>query len=208
MRWCSMKCKRRRSLYHPSRLRQWRRKSGATHGARVVYTPADHDKAANLHKSRGFDLVGPKENFLRGKAPRGGFEKSGAQRVSDDLVTVVPMAMPDLRLPPGNMLALSSRAAHDLSYEDLLVCENLEPLLQLHTHEWLAELTRGRATLALFRGAPGYYGVSLSLPRIMGGESIVAGDQPASRNADFIRACSRPGIPSSAATAGQVLTIA
>lgn len=130
---------------------------GTIKGARVVYTTADHDKAVNLLKSRGFDLVGPKENFSRSEAPRGGSEKSGAQRVSNDLVAVVPMAMPDLRLPPGSMLALSSRAAQDLSYETLLVCENLEPLLQLHTYGWLAEFTCGRATLALFRGAPGYY---------------------------------------------------
>jgi hypothetical protein len=33
----------------------------------------------------------------------------------------------------------------------------MEPMLQLHTYRWMDEFTVGRPTLALFRGAPGFF---------------------------------------------------
>lgn len=130
---------------------------GKVKGARVLYTDEDHAKARNLLTSRGFDISAPIGDFSRSKAPRGNSEKFGALRVSDDLVAVVPIGMPGFQLFPGSVLTLGSHAAQALRYEVLLVCENLEPLLQMHTYRWMGTYTRGRPTLALFRGAPGYF---------------------------------------------------
>lgn len=130
---------------------------GRIHGARVLYTAHDHVKARNLLISRGFDAQAPQQAYSRSDAPPGGSEKSGALRVSDDLVAVVTVGMPNVPVPTGGMLAITSQAAQTLPYEVLLVCENLEPLLQLHTYRWLDKFLRGRATLAVFRGGPGYF---------------------------------------------------
>ena len=130
---------------------------GKVKGARVLYTDEDFTKARNLLTSRGFDISAPAGDFSRSNAPRGSSEKSGALRVTDDLVAVVPIGMPGFQLLPGSVLTLGSHAAQALPYEVLLVSENLEPMLQMHTYSWMGTYTRGRPTLALFRGAPGYF---------------------------------------------------
>ncbi len=130
---------------------------GKIKGARVLYTDEDHAKIRNLLTSRGFDIAAPAGDFSRSNSPRGSSEKSGALRVSDDLVAVVPIAMPAFQHLPGSVLTLGSHAAQALPYEVLLVSENLEPMLQMHTYSWMGTYTRGRPTLALFRGAPGYF---------------------------------------------------
>jgi len=130
---------------------------GRINGARVLYTALDHAKARNLLVSRGFDVQAPQQAYSRSDAPPGGSEKAGALRVSDDLVAVVTIGIPAIPTPTGGMLALTSKVALALPYEVLLVCENLEPLLQLHAYGWLSEFLRGRAALAVFRGGPGYF---------------------------------------------------
>lgn len=130
---------------------------GRINGARVLYTAIDHAKARNLLVSRGFDVQAPQQAYSRSDAPPGGSEKAGALRVSDDLVAVVTIGIPAILTPTGGMLALTSKVALALPYEVLLVCENLEPLLQLHAYGWLSEFLRGRAALAVFRGGPGYF---------------------------------------------------
>jgi hypothetical protein len=130
---------------------------GEIKGARVLYTQEDHAKAKNLLLTRGFDLSSPMGKFTRSNAPPGGSEKQGALRVSDDLVAIVPIGMQGLKIPLGSLLSLSSDAAQTLPYEVLLVSENLEPLLQIHRYGWIRNFTKGRPTIALFRGAPGYF---------------------------------------------------
>lgn len=130
---------------------------GKIKGVRVLYTSEDHAKATNLLLSRGYDLTVPAVEFTRSTAPRGGSEKTGALRVSDDLVAVVPIALPGQQIPQGSVLMLGSREAQALPYEVLLVSENMEPILQIQTYRWIEGFTKGRPTLALFRGAPGYF---------------------------------------------------
>lgn len=130
---------------------------GKIKGASVQYTPVDFERARNLLTSRGFDVEPPATAFLRSEAPRGGSEKTGALRVSEDLVAVAPINCPPISIPAGSMLALTVRDALQLPFEVLLVCENMEPMLQLHTFTWLETFTKGRSVLALFRGAPGFF---------------------------------------------------
>lgn len=130
---------------------------GRITGARVIYTMADHVKARNLLTSRGYDIQPPDGPHTRSNAPRAGSEKTGALRVSENLVAVVPFAMPDLKIPQGTFLSMALNAVLDLPYEVLLVSENLEPMLQMHTYSWMGEYTKGRPTVAIFRGAPGYF---------------------------------------------------
>ncbi|EKD97742.1 MAG: hypothetical protein ACD_23C00751G0004 [uncultured bacterium] len=130
---------------------------GKVKGAVVRYTEGDHAKARNLLTSRGFDISAPEESFSRSNAPRGSSEKTGALRVSDDLVAVVPIGILSLQIPSGMVLTLGSKAAQALPYEVLLVSENLEPMLQMHTYSWIDGYTKGRPTLVIFRGAPGYF---------------------------------------------------
>lgn len=49
------------------------------------------------------------------------------------------------------------RQALELPYEVMVFCENLEPMLRLHTYQWLDAFLIGRPALAMFRGAPGYF---------------------------------------------------
>lgn len=130
---------------------------GTIQGSRVLFTAADHARAANLLTSRGYEVSGPVAPFTRSAAPAGGSEKSGALRVSHDLVAVVPLALPGIQMPPGGFMTLGAQAALQLPYEVLMVCENLEPMLNLGRYGWLGGFVKGRPALVLFRGAPGLY---------------------------------------------------
>jgi len=131
---------------------------GQVVGAQVRYTAADHTRAANMLLSRNYPLQAPPEPGPRSAARGAGSEKTHALRVSDQLVAVVPIGMPQaIATPPGTFVAMHLRDALALPYEVLLVSENLEPLLQLHQYTWLGDFIKGRPTLAVFRGAPGYF---------------------------------------------------
>lgn len=130
---------------------------GRIKGNKVLFRPQDHDRARNLLMSRGLNIEAPQGSFTRSTAPAGSSEKTGALRVTEDLVAVVPMGLDQMQVPAGSMLAMRADAALALPYEVLLVCENMEPLLQLHTYAWLQDFTQGRPALALFRGAPGFF---------------------------------------------------
>lgn len=132
---------------------------GTVRGARVVYAAHDYNRAASILRSRGFDLQAPSEPFARSQAPRGGSEKTGAQRVTHGLVAVVPVGMGDaLAAAPGSFIAMQWTAALALPYEALLVSENLEPLMLLDRYSWLESFFMGRPILSVFRGAPGMFG--------------------------------------------------
>ncbi len=130
---------------------------GTIHGSRVLFTAADRERAANLLKSRGYEASLPVTPFTRSEAPTGGSEKSGALRVSHELVAVVPLGIPGIQVPVEGFLTLRAGAALQLPYEVLMVCENLEPMLNLARYGWLSEFLKGRPALVLFRGAPGLY---------------------------------------------------
>lgn len=130
---------------------------GTIHGSRVLFTAADRERAANLLKSRGYEASLPVAPFTRSEAPTGGSEKSGALRVSHELVALVPLGIPGIQVPAEGFLTLRAGAALQLSYEVLMVCENLEPMLNLARYGWLSEFLKGRPALVLFRGAPGLY---------------------------------------------------
>lgn len=133
---------------------------GTVRGARVFYSDIDYTKAANVLLTRGFDLEPPKEAFPRSQAPRGGSEKTGALAVTHGMVAVVAVGLaPTLVTPAGSFLAMKWDAAAALPYEVLLVCENLEPLIQLHEYRWLTDFIKGRPTLAVFRGGPGMFAI-------------------------------------------------
>ncbi|WP_371438315.1 hypothetical protein [Polaromonas sp.] len=127
---------------------------GRLKGQTVAYTPLDLVKAENLLKSRGYGTV-TSTGHTRSDAPPGGSEKYGALAVMADLVAVVPIGPGmDLIAPPNGFIAVPAQAAMDLPYEILLVCENLEPLLNIRQYHWLLEFINDRPTLALFRGKP------------------------------------------------------
>ncbi len=130
---------------------------GTIHGSRVLFTAADRERAANLLKSRGYEASLPVAPFTRSEAPTGGSEKSGALRVSHELVAVVPLGIPGIQVPAEGFLTLRAGVALQLPYEVLMVCENLEPMLNLARYGWLSEFLKGRPALVLFRGAPGLY---------------------------------------------------
>ncbi len=124
---------------------------GLTRGAKVMYRDQDFERAVSLIVTRGFDLESPCKGFSRSEAPHGGSEKSGARAVAQDLVAVVPIGM-DVPVPIDGFLAMPWQGAISLSYQVLLVCENLETFLQLREYRWLVDLIKGRPTLGLFRG--------------------------------------------------------
>lgn len=130
---------------------------GTIRGAAVYYRSSDFERAANILRTRGFPLEAPKQAFARSDAPAGGSEKTGAQRVSEDMVAVVPIGMPPWEVPDGGFLALPIDAALAMPYSVLLICENMEPLCRLQSYSWLPRFYGGRPVLALFRGAPGFF---------------------------------------------------
>ena len=130
---------------------------GKVQGRRVVYTQRDFEVARNLLKARGFESSRQVEPVQRSQVQPGESEKWGALRVSDGLVAVVPVGLPGVQIPMGSMLCMDVRQALALPYEVLVFCENLEPMLRLHEYQWLAGFLKGRPSLALFRGAPGYF---------------------------------------------------
>jgi hypothetical protein len=130
-------------------------------GARVYYSSVDYTKAENMLLTRGFDLVAMSETFSRSQAPRGGSEKTGALAVTFGMVAVVAVNMDETLITPLNSFhAMAWEAAAALPYEVLLVCENLEPLMQLREYHWMADFIKGRPTLAIFRGGPGMFTTS------------------------------------------------
>lgn len=130
---------------------------GKVQGRRVVYSQRDFAAARNLLTSRGFEPSRQVEPVPRSQVQPGESEKWGARRVSEGLVAVVPLGLQEVQIPTGSMLCMDVRHALALPYEVLVFCENLEPMLRLHDYQWLAGFLKGRTSLALFRGAPGYF---------------------------------------------------
>ncbi|MFN9470928.1 hypothetical protein [Acidovorax sp.] len=130
---------------------------GTIKGSRVMFTAEDHASAAHMLRARGYEVTAPAAPFTRSEAPAGGSEKTGALRVSHDLVALVPLAIPGIRMPPDGFMSLRAEAALQMPYEVLIVCENLEPMLNLGRYGWLSGFVKGRPALVLFRGAPGLY---------------------------------------------------
>ena len=128
---------------------------GTVQGRRVVYTQRDFAAARNLLKARSFEISRQVEPVPRSQVQPGESEKWGALRVSEGLVAVVPLGLPEVQIPTGSMLCMDVRQALTLPFEVLVFCENLEPMLRLHEYQWLAGFLKGRPALALFRGAPG-----------------------------------------------------
>lgn len=133
---------------------------GHVQGRRVVYAEGDFLKAANILSTRGHNTVAPAGPFTRTQAPAGASEKSGALRVTEDLVAVSAVGIPNFAPIPGGFHAMPMAKAMSLPYDVLLVCENLEPLLGLSEYTWLANFYQSRRVLALFRGAPGWFRTS------------------------------------------------
>lgn len=132
---------------------------GRVDRSRVRYTPQDHVKARNLLTTQGFPVEAPAPGRTRSQAEGAASEKSGAAAVTQRLVAVVPMNMPDgARCAPGGFVAMPGDQALDSGYDVLLVCENLEALLQIHEYTWLAGFLAGRRCLALYRGGPRMFG--------------------------------------------------
>ena len=130
---------------------------GHVQGRRVVYSPRDIVAARNLLTSRGYELSRPLEPVPRSQVQAGESEKWGSVRVSDGMAAVVPLGLHGVHIPMGSMLCTNVHQALALPYEVLVFCENLEPMLRLHTYQWLSEFLKNRPALALFRGAPGYF---------------------------------------------------
>ena len=134
---------------------------GLRRGARVAYTEADFTQAANMLRNRGYAPEAPQAAFTRSQAPSGGSEKTGALPVSQGWVAVAAIGLaPALATPAGSFAAMDWQAALALPYSVLLVCENLEPMVQLHDYGWLTDFYRGRPALALFRGTAGLFGTN------------------------------------------------
>ncbi|MDF2461847.1 MAG: hypothetical protein K0Q43_82 [Ramlibacter sp.] len=125
--------------------------------SRIQYAAADFVKAQNILITRGYPVEAPASGFTRSSAPAGGSEKTGARAVSQDLVAAVPLNMA-FQLPPGtNFVAMAWQDAVKLPFSAVLLCENLEALRDIRSYAWLDGFVRGRPTLAVFRGAPGYF---------------------------------------------------
>lgn len=120
---------------------------GKVQGRRVVYTQRDFEVARILLKARGFEPSRQSEPVPRSQVQPGESEKWGALRVSDGLVAVVPLGLPEVQIPTGSMLCMDVRQALALPFEVLVFCENLEPMLRLHEYQWLAGFLKGRPAL-------------------------------------------------------------
>ena len=131
---------------------------GCLHGANVVYTDADFQKAADFLRNRGYPLQTPESGLARDQTPRGGSEKTGAARVLEGFVAAVPLNM-GVQLPGGSSFIGMHWPTMDLAgIEVVLEVENLQVLTKLSMFSWLADFTHGRRTLAVFRGMPGIFG--------------------------------------------------
>lgn len=131
---------------------------GCVSGIRVAYTDRDLEKASALLKSRGFPTTAPDTKAMRSAALGAGSEKTNALRVSDGMLAIVPLGMgADFPHVPGCFMAMPAAFAATLAYEVVLVSENLEPLRSLHEYTWLDGYLKGRPTLGIFRGAPGFF---------------------------------------------------
>ncbi|WP_457281007.1 DUF7281 domain-containing protein [Polaromonas sp. P5_D5] len=130
---------------------------GVLRGSRILYTAQDYERAANMLTSRGHDVQAPVGVYTRGQAPRGASEKAGALRVTENLVAVSTLNMPEVPVPTGTFMATSLEDALLLAYDAILVVENLEPMLQLSKYKWLQVFTKDRRILALYRGAPTWF---------------------------------------------------
>ena len=116
---------------------------GKVQGRRVVYTQRDFAAARNLLKVRSFEISRQVEPVPRSQVQPGESEKWGALRVSEGLVAVVPLGLPEVLIPTGSMLCMDVRQALALPFEVLVFCENLEPMLRLHEYCGWRDSSRG-----------------------------------------------------------------
>ena len=127
---------------------------GVMSGARVLYGPADIERARAALVSRSIPVEEPVAGFSRSEAGPGLSEKAGARPVTEGLVAVVPMNM-SVHLPKGAcFLAVDWEQALLWNFQVVLECENLEPLVRLSEYSWLERYVRGRSVLAIYRGGP------------------------------------------------------
>lgn len=130
---------------------------GTVHGKRVYYGTRDFERATNLLRSRGIAIDVPTEPYTRSQAPSGLSEKRGAQPVSEGLIAVRGLHMPELMAPQRGFVAAQTSDVLGWNYQVLLVVENLEALMRLDDYLWLERFVQGRRTLAIFRGALGWF---------------------------------------------------
>lgn len=128
---------------------------GRVQGARLLYDEHDFTAAANLLRTRGFELDGPQGEYSRSEAGSGGSEKSGALPVGHHLVAAVPLNM-RWSLGPASVMEIIDWRRLDLdSFDVILECENLLPLCELNSYTWLRPFIGARRALAVFRGKTG-----------------------------------------------------
>ncbi len=132
---------------------------GSVRGSRVHYAAGDHARAGDMLRNRGFEQTALAGAYTRDAAPGGFSEKHGALPVMHEMVAVVPIGIhTDIVAPPDGFVSMAWSEAIQLSYEVLLVCENLQPLFLLRHYLWLGEFIKNRPTLALFRGTVEIFG--------------------------------------------------
>ena len=127
---------------------------GVMSGARLLYGPADFERARAALVSRSIPVEEPAAGFSRSEAGPGLSEKAGARPVTEGLLAVVPLNM-SVHLPKGaSFLAVDWEQALQWDCQAVLECENLEPLVRLSEYSWLERYVRGRPVLAIYRGGP------------------------------------------------------
>lgn len=143
---------------------------GHLRGRAVYYEAADFVKAEIKLRNGGYAIAAPEAGQSRSSARDAASEKAFAAPVTEGLVAVVAIDLPDIACPQGSFLVMPWSSALALPYEVLMVCENLEPMQRIHRYDWLKPYIKGRSTLVLFRGAPSWFRVD-SAARLVASDS-------------------------------------
>ena len=148
---------------------------GRVRGAAVAYEQYDFTAAENLLISRGYPLEATERGLPRSSSAPGGSEKAGARKVMADLVAVLPIHM-EVCLPAGALFLAADWRAIDLdTFDVVLECENLEPMLALGSFTGLENFVRGRRTMAVFRGMPSSFSTGTAARFIEAADKPVLG---------------------------------
>ena len=143
---------------------------GRLRGRAVYYEAADFAKAEIKLRNGGYAIAAPEAGQSRSSARDAASEKAFAAPVTEGLVAVVAIDLPDIVCPQGSFLVMPWSSALALPYEVLMVCENLEPMQRIHRYDWLKPFIKRRRTLILFRGAPSWFRID-SAARIVTNDS-------------------------------------
>ncbi|OUM00771.1 hypothetical protein A8M77_19695 [Variovorax sp. JS1663] len=130
---------------------------GRIRGRAVLYEESDFLKAETKLRNAGLAGVAPAPGRRRSEADDAASEKAAAAPVTEGLVAVVALGIEGVKTPRGSFLAMCWREALAMSFEVLLVCENLESMQRIHRYRWLEPYLKGRSALVLFRGAPDWF---------------------------------------------------